>query len=62
MSSQQYIVLNEEKIKEMFWPVERELIRMGIGCGSAIKIFVVNDCCREDYGKLRDSLETDHER
>ena len=62
MSKEQYYVLNEKDIKDIFWPAESELRRLTSLCGSAIKIFVINDCCREDYQMLRDSMETDQER
>ena len=62
MSKEQYFVLNEKDIKDIFWPAESQLRRLTRLCGSAIKIFVVNDCCREDFQMLRDSLETEQER
>ena len=55
----QYFVLNEDKIEKVFWPAEEYLRLIGVRCGSSVKIFVVNDCCREDYYQLRDSMESE---
>ena len=55
-------MLNEKDIQDIFWPAEKELRHLSTKCEGALKIFVVNDCCREDYIELRDSLETDQER
>ena len=62
MSKEQYFVLNEQNIKDIFWPAESELRTLSRQGGSAVKIIVVNDCCREDYLELKYSLETDQER
>ena len=48
MEKDQYIVLNEDDIDKIFWPVEKELRLLGTQCGSSVKIFAINDCCRED--------------
>ena len=48
MEKDQYIVLNEDDIDKIFWPVEKELRLLGTQCGSSVKIFAINDCCRKD--------------
>ena len=62
MDKEQYFVLNEKVIEDIFWPAEKKLRHLSVKCEGALKTFVVNDCCREDYIKLRNSLETDLER
>ena len=56
-SGKQYFVLNEDKIEKTFWPSESKLRKIGQRCGSSVKIFVVNDCCREDYNELKERME-----
>ena len=34
---------------------------IGRRSGGSVKIIVLNDCCREDYQKLRKSMETEEE-
>ena len=46
-------MLNEDKINKIFWPAEAFLRLLGKKSKGAAKIFVVYDCCREDYGPLR---------
>ena len=53
----QYFVLNEKDADKIFWPAEQKLRLIGKKCGSGCKIFVVYDCCREDYGALREKVE-----
>ena len=53
----QYLVLNENKAEKIFWPIEDFLRRLGKKCGSALKLFVIYDCCREDYLALRQKVE-----
>ena len=52
-------MLNEQDIEDIFWPAESEFRLLSRQGGSAVKIFVVNDCCREDYHDLKESMETD---
>lgn len=56
-SGKQFFVLNEETVKKTFWPAETKLRQIGKRCGSCVKIFVVNDCCREDYDELKKKME-----
>lgn len=53
----QYFVLNEKEVNKIFWPAEQKIRLIGKKCGSACKIFVVFDCCREDYVALRNKVE-----
>ena len=62
METKQYFVLNEDELNKRFWSAEDKFEKIGIKSGSAVKIIVVNDCCREDYRKLRESMETEGER
>ena len=62
MENQQYVVLNEDDIEKIFWPAEEKLRLLGRQCGPSLKIFAVNDCCREDYLNLRKNLETEQEK
>ena len=59
MENKQYFVLNEEELDKRFWSAEEKLRLIGIRSGSAVKIIVVNDCCREDYRQLRESMESE---
>ena len=52
----QYYVLNENTVKKTFWPAEFKLRQLGKRCGKSVKIFVVNDCCREDKNKLEQRM------
>ena len=51
-NGKQFYVLNENTVKKTFWPAEKKLRDLGKRCGKSVKIFVVNDCCREDKNKL----------
>ena len=62
MKKKQYIVLNEDDIDKIFWPSEENLRVIGRMCGPSVKIFAVNDCCREDYSDLKERLMTDEEK
>ena len=53
----QYFVLNENTASKIFWPAESKLRLLCRKCGSACKIFIVYDCCREDYSELRIKVE-----
>ena len=52
----QYFVLNGDTVNKIFWPVEYFLRLLGKKSRGAAKIFVVYDCCREDYGPLRQKV------
>ena len=52
----QYLVLNEDKAEKIFWPIEDFLRRLGKKCGGPLKIFVIYDCCREDYVALKQKI------
>ena len=54
-------MLNEDDSKKIFWPAEDKFKEIGKKFGDVLKIFVVNDCCREDMIKLRKSIETKEE-
>ena len=54
-------MLNEDDSKKIFWPAEDKFKEIGKKFGDVLKIFVVNDCCREDMIKLRKSIETEEE-
>ena len=59
MGNKQYFVLNENSIEKVFWPAEERLRLIGVRSGAAVKIIVVNDCCREDYHELMKAMETE---
>ena len=50
-------MLNGDKTEEIFWPAEEKIRKIGEVCGGACKIFVIYDCCRDDYFTLKASVE-----
>ena len=49
----QYFVLNEKELNKIFWSVEEKLIKLAMLCGSALKVLVVYDICREPISVTR---------
>ena len=49
----QYYLLNEKEVDKIFWPVEADLRTLLRVCGHTCKLFVVYDCCRENYHAAR---------
>ena len=47
--SKQYFLLNEKDVTKIFWKAEAENRTLLNRCGKACKLFVVYDCCREDF-------------
>ena len=37
--------------------MEDNLRRLGKKCGGALKLFVIYDCCREEYAPLKERVE-----
>ena len=45
----QYFLLDEENPDQIFWKAEADSRKLLDRCGKEVKMFVVYDCCREDY-------------
>ena len=45
----QYFLLDEQKPNRIFWEAEADSRKLLDRCTKEVKLFVIYDCCREDY-------------
>ena len=53
---QQYFLLNEKDIDEIFCPIEQKNRLLLKRCGQRCKMFAIYDCCREDVIQAKEKM------
>ena len=55
--TQQYVMLNEKNVNDIFWPAEQKTRKLLERNGGQVKAVVIFDCSRENYQELKEKIE-----